>query len=106
MKRRVSHDVYNIANRIKKIDRDYYVVLDTIKRKYEIHNSSQLGSSYCLTLPYDDLDARALDYIFMTRVGNIDELIDRIDRENVLHEKSAQNDAVSKIGEYLEEEMR
>ena len=99
----VSHDVYNIANRIKCIDRDYFVVFNTIKRKYEIHNSAQLSSSYCLTLPYDCLDARALDYVYMTMVGNIEELIEKIDRENDLNDKLEKQNAITKIGEYLEE---
>ena len=102
----VSHDVYDIANRIKCIDRDYYVVFNTVTRKYEIHNSAQIGSSYCLTLPYDDLDVRTIDYIHMTKVGNMEELIEQIDRENRLRDNSAKHDVITKIGESIEEEMR
>ncbi|MFQ6752143.1 MAG: hypothetical protein ACLRFL_01070 [Clostridia bacterium] len=106
MKINISHDVYNISNRVKCIDRDYYVVYDTIKMKYEVHNSSQIGSSYCLTLPYDALDVRALDYINMTRVSNIDDILFRLDRDNVALDSEAKSDAMSKVEEYVEEEMK
>jgi hypothetical protein len=49
VKIKISGDVYDISKRIKNIDRDYYVVYDTSKQKFEIHNSSQIDSSYCLT---------------------------------------------------------
>jgi len=106
MKINISHDVYDIAKRIKNIDRDYYMVYDTIKMKYEIHNSSQIGSSYCLTLPYDMLDDRALNYINMTRVGNIDDILFRLDRDNDALDREAKSEAISRVEEYVEEEMK
>ena len=47
MKIKLIYDVYNISKRIKEIDKDYYIVYDTSKNKFEVHNSSQIGGSYC-----------------------------------------------------------
>lgn len=106
MKIKISHDVYNISNRIKDIDRDYYVVYDTDRRRFEVHNSCQLGSTYCLSLPYDSLDYRTLIYVLKTRIDNIEELINSIDMENKLLDNQSKSESIDLIGEYLEEEMR
>lgn len=82
MKIKISGDVYDISKRIKNIDRDYYVVYDTSKQKFEIHNSSQIDSSYCLTLPYDELDERALKHVLKTQSANIDEILKEIENDN------------------------
>jgi len=105
MKTKLSHDVYDISNRVKEIDRDYYIVYDTFRRKYEVHNSSQIGSSYCLTSPYEDLDFRTLTYIHKTKVSNIDEILSSIDRENELRDSEAKSEAISMAEECVEEEM-
>ena len=63
MKIKLSSDVYNISNRVKNIDKDYYVLFNTSNAKFEIHNKSQIGSTYCLTLPFNELDERALNLI-------------------------------------------
>ncbi len=102
MKIRISRDVYNISNRVKRIDRDYYIVYDTISRNYEVHNSSQLGSSYCLTLPNRELDARALEHVHCTKVSNIDEILASIDRENDSLDRDNRRNAVNAIGEIIE----
>ena len=106
MKINISHDVYDIAKRIKSIDRDYYMVYDTIRMKYEVHNSSQIGSSYCLTLPYDTLDERVLSYVNVTRVSNIDDILFRLDRDNNTLDREAKSEAVSRVEEFVEEEMK
>ena len=63
MKIKILNDVYNISKRIKYIDKDYYIVYDTSKHKFEVHNSNQSGGSYCLTLPYKELDERSLKHV-------------------------------------------
>ena len=60
MKNLIRFDVFDIVKRIKYIDRNYYIIINTSSNKFEIHNSAQRGSSYCLTLPYDKLDERTL----------------------------------------------
>lgn len=82
MKIKILFDVYNIAKRIKSIDRDYYVVYDTSKQLFEIHNSNQVGSTYCLTIPYNQLDERALKLVRKNQSANIDEILEQIENDN------------------------
>ena len=78
----INGDVYNIAKRIKNIDRNYYVVFNTSKQKFEVHNSAQIGSSYCLTLPYNQLDERALQHVLKNSSDNIEEILKQLENDN------------------------
>lgn len=88
MKNKVCFDVYDIAKRIKYIDDGYYLMFDTDKQVFEVHNSSQIGSSYCLTLPYKELDERCLRYVLKTQSVNIDEIVEKLEIENRLRESA------------------
>ena len=105
MKIQIFNDVYNISNRIKNIDRDYYVVYNTSKQKFEIHNSSQIGTSYCLTLPYNELDERALKYVLKSSTNNIDEILEKIENNNNSIESANKTSAFSNIVDSLEQNM-
>lgn len=105
MKIKILHDVCNISKRIKYIDRDYYVVYNTSKQKFEIHNSSQFGSSYCLTLPYCQLDERALAYVRQTASANIDEVLEKMENDNNIRESANITSAFSSVAETIEQEM-
>ena len=101
----LTHDVYEISKRIKKIDKDYYVVYNTSKHKFEIHNSSQQGSSYCVTIPYENLDERTLKYVRSTMSTNIDEILDKIENDNKLRESTNKTSAFSNIVDAIEENL-
>jgi len=103
MKIKIMHDVYDIAKRIKYIDRDYYIMFDTSKQKFEIHNSSQVGSTYCLTLPYDELDERVLNYVLKTQSANIDEILEEIENDNNTMESASKNSAFSCVNDSIEQ---
>ena len=102
MKIKICDDVYDISKRIKKIDRDYYVVYDTSKSKFEVHNSSQIGSSYCLTLPFNELDERVLKYVRKTQSANIDEILNDIENDNDIRESAIKTSAFSNIADSIE----
>ena len=97
MKIQINFDVYNISKRIKDIDRDYYVVYDTSKQKFEVHNSKQIGSSYCLTLPYCELDERSLSYVLKTQSSNVEEILEKIENDNKILESTNKLSAFSTI---------
>lgn len=106
MKIKLKSDVYNISKRVKEIDYGYYVVYDTSKSKFEIHCSTQVGTSYCLTLPYSCLDERALNYIHKTKSTNIDRILDKIDNDNKQLESAEKTSAQSAVCELMEEQLR
>ena len=87
MKIKIDDDVFEIAKRIKEIDDGYYIVFDTKKEVYELHNSKQVYS-YCLTVPYANLDSRLLDMVLYTNILNIDNIIKDIDNNNASIERN------------------
>lgn len=86
---KLESDCLGIIDRIKAIDKDYFVVVDLDKKKYELHNVSQGKNTYCLTLPFESLDERAVLFVLKTRVQNSDELFDEMQQENEKLQKQA-----------------
>lgn len=78
----INADTYFISERLKEIDENYVIKYNTNTKKYEIHNLSQLENTYALTLPYNELDERTINYVQKTRIENIDEIIHEIDKLN------------------------
>lgn len=105
MKIKIYADVYNISKRLKDIDKNYYVVYDTSKHKFEIHNSSQIGNSYCLTLPYTMLDERTLIYVRETSCENIEQILNKIESENELFENNEKRKALNNAHEMFEKDL-
>lgn len=92
---KLNSDVFNISQRVKIIDKDYYVAYNTSSKKFEIHNSNQIGSSYCLTLPFKQLDERTLFYINKTKSSNIENILKEIENDNKLRESLEKSRAFS-----------
>ena len=103
MKIKLSGDVYNISNRVKNIDKDYYVLFNTSNAKFEIHNKSQIGSTYCLTLPYSELDERALNFIYETKSENIENILTKIENHNKIKESADKTSTLSNMYENLKD---
>ena len=83
----IESDCLDIIKRIKAVDEDYFVVFDLDKKKFELHNKSQGGNTYCLSFPFDSLDERAVTLVLKTRVQNSDALFEEMQRENEKQEK-------------------
>ena len=88
-------DVFDISQRVKNIDSGYYILFNTSNKKFEVHNSNQVGSSYCLTLPFKELDERTLNFINKTKSNNIEKILKEIENENKLRESSEKSRAFS-----------
>ena len=91
MKILVKSDNFDICNRVKKFDCTYRVVYNNNNDKYEIY-STRLGISveivsgvplsYVCTIPYNQLDARTINYLYDTSIDNIESIIDKIEADN------------------------
>ena len=99
MKILVKSDVYDICNRIKKFDATYRLVFNTLSNAYEVYSTALSQSveiisgvilSYVCTLPYNQLDERAIRYLYDTSVDNLEDIIKQIDKHNQVLEQ--QND--------------
>ena len=95
MKIRIKTDVYRISERIKLIDRDYVIMFDTDRGQYEIHNLSQSGSTFCLSIPYPYLDERVLKLTRQTMSKNIDTILAKMDNDNTLRESEEKHRTLS-----------
>ena len=103
MRVKIESDVFGIVDRIKEIDEEYFIVFNTVKNKYELHNSGQLDS-YCLTIPYDCLDAKIIDLIHFSKVENIDDIMYEIDNNNNIIENN-NKDNVKYLTNYMAKEF-
>lgn len=106
MKIKILSDVYNIAKRIKDIDKYYYLVFNTSTNKFEVHNSYQVGGSFCLTIPYDFLDERTLNLVNQTRVENIERILNEIENNNKLKESADKTCTLNQFDEILEDNLK
>ena len=115
MKILIKNDVYDIASRIKKFDRNYYIVYDTGNKLYQIYSSditnnfeviSSVKLSYILTLPYEQLDERAINYLYETQVCNIEDIINQIDANNKAMENMQNQKSINNALSIAENQLR
>ena len=78
----IEGDTFFINERLKEIDKDYYVVFNLQKQKYEVHVRGQTGNSYAFTLPFDSLDERAILFAQKTRIANMEKILEEIEKDN------------------------
>ncbi|MDR3318717.1 MAG: hypothetical protein LBS99_04700 [Clostridiales bacterium] len=81
-KTEVTGDLYDITGRLAALDEDYFVLRDVRKGRFELHRRKARGGTYALTIPFDRLDARTLEYVRKTRAERADALFREIDEEN------------------------
>lgn len=105
MKIKIKSDVYKISERIKDIDKNYYIVYNTSSLKFEVHNSAQIGNSYCLTLPFSMLDVRTLNFVRETNSENINIILEKIENENKLQENADRRNALSQFNDAISDEL-
>lgn len=82
----VENDLFDVSRRIKEIDQSYFVFYNYEKRRYEVHSTAQRGDSLAVVIPFDRLDARAVDRVRRTRSENVARLIEETERHNKLLE--------------------
>ncbi len=75
-------DCQDIINRLKEIDKDYFVIYNIARKCFELHNRAQERDTFCLTLPFESLDERAIDLTLKTLSVKRDELIKELEKEN------------------------
>lgn len=56
--------VYSIPERLKEYDPLFFIVFNTKRQKYEVHSLENPFNTFCLTLPFDQLDVRTLRHVW------------------------------------------
>nr|WP_122012373.1 hypothetical protein [Maliibacterium massiliense] len=84
--RRITHDVYFIAERLREIDPDYVLLYNNAQGRYEVHvqgpEDAFSARTCCLRIPYDALDARTLTLARRTRVARMAQVVQELDAHN------------------------
>lgn len=84
---------YQIPERLYEYDPDLFVVFNIRSQKYEIHSLANKGNTHCVTVPWDQLDVRAIELFakgdqrrrsFKEIIREIDEYNEKLERR---HEK-------------------
>jgi hypothetical protein len=80
-----------IPERLREIDRGYFVVFNHKNDSFEIHHEDCLpNDSFQLWIPFKELDQRTIDRVLETRVENAKALFDLMERQNAKLEEDAQ----------------
>lgn len=102
----LENDPYYISSRIKEVDENYFIVFSKKKNRFELHNSSQLFSTYSLTIPYSQLDERTIFLARKSRKENAEKLIKEMDENNYRLEKKMSEKSLEQMKEVTNEIKR
>ncbi len=95
----IRNNVYDIPHRLKAIDDGYFVLFDLEKEKYEVHSTKNKGDTFCLLIPYSELDARTIDLVNETRIENIQKIRKKIKEDKERLVKERKDKALDTLGE-------
>lgn len=100
----VKSDLFSIVARLKELDSGYFVRFVPSSGRYEIHNSSNFGDTYCFCA--DKLDARVIVKARRTASSRIEKLIKEMDKENDLTLKRESSSIAKRIENSVEQALR
>ena len=100
----IENDLFNIANRLKLIDKNYLLVRNKLKKRFELWYNSCVPRQE-LVFKTNRIDKRMIDFVNETRIQNIDKIIKEIDEKNEkLRQKeinNAKNDCLDRMREVI-----
>ena len=85
----VTSDALDIVRRLKEIDPDYFVMLNRTTQRFEVHIRGESCTLGC-ELPFDALDARAIEYVREHHSSRIADIIRAIDEAHARREAEAE----------------
>jgi len=93
----ITKDLFGVVNRLKKINPSYNVFYNNCLERFEVHTSkTPTAFTFAFIPPYDELDARTIEYALKTRVQNLDHLEREIDLHNRRLEQKSEREFVDK----------
>lgn len=87
MKKIIKSDAFNIAKRIKKIDKNYLIKFNTKNNKFEVYYKRGFNEKLELSLPFESLNYKTIQKIFETKIENLKFIIEQMDENNKKLEK-------------------
>ena len=76
----ITNDLFDIAMRLRSVNEQYRLYYNTQKRRYEVRNSNTFALEF--VVPYDELDARTVEYARYTSVSNAEQIFSDIEQNN------------------------
>lgn len=67
----VEADMHDISRRLREYDPTYFIIRSKVDGHHEVHNTENVGATYCLTIPYLVLDERTLELVRQTDIQRI-----------------------------------
>ena len=78
----IENSTHNIPGRLKQIDSGYFVVRNHATNQFEVHHKGQPHNTFCLNIPFDELDDRTMQRVRETSIQYMDNIIKELDRKN------------------------
>lgn len=91
----IKGDLFNIARRLKEVDKDYFVVYSYRDHRYEVHNKGNKGNTFCFASP--SLDERVIIKARRTRRERIAHLLREMEASNEKYMKNALSQTAKNI---------
>ena len=76
----ITNDLYDIAWRLRSVNECYRLYYNKEKGRYEVRNSNTCALEF--VVPYDELDARTVEYARYTSVSNAEQVFRDIEKNN------------------------
>ena len=100
----ITDDLYDIAARLKSVKESYVLYYNTERQRYEVHDSAR--GSLEFVVPFDELDARTVDYARYSRVENAQLIFAEMEKHNQMLEKEQANKVIERAALAYEDGRR
>ena len=100
----ITDDLFDIAHRLAGVKDSYLLYYNVEKGRYEVHD----GVKSCLefVVPFDELDARTVEYARYSRVERAKQIFADVERHNERLEKEQASCAIERAAAVLEDGRR
>lgn len=78
----IKSDLYGIVKQVKQLDLNYFFLRRRRDGKIELHHRGQPDFTFCLMIPFNELDDRTLLHIWETRAEKTKEIMAAIEAHN------------------------
>ena len=96
----ITNDLYDVAARLKSVKESYAVYYNTERERFEVHDNVKNCLEF--VVPYDELDARTVDYAWYSRIENAKRIFAEMERHNERLEREQASRALEHAAELYE----
>ncbi len=96
----ITNDLFDVAKRLLSVNADYRLYYNVAKNRYEVHSAKR--GTLQFVVPFDELDARTVDYALKTRVENAEKIFREVEQNNAAAVRALAASAAEKVLEKKE----